>query len=80
MDPLSFTLGVILGVGLPLALVEIRDFLYRRKVRRMAPEMPKVWAYEPPRLQCPLPSPHAPHDERTCAISWYLKHQKETAR
>lgn len=78
MDMFSFTLGVILGVGLPYAIVEVRDYLFRRSVRRMAPELPKVWADEPPRLQCPLPSPHIKHDERLCAIAWYLKHQKET--
>lgn len=76
MDMLSFTLGVILGVGIPYAIVEVRDFLFRRSVRRMAPELPKVWADAPPRLQCPLPSPHSRHDERVCAISWYLRHQE----
>lgn len=79
MDMLSFALGVLLGVGLPFAVVEVRDFLYQRKVNRMAPEMPAVWAYAPPRLQCPLPSPHSKHDERTCAISWYLKHQERAS-
>lgn len=80
MDMLSFILGVILGVGIPYAIVEVRAFLFHLSVRRMGPELPTAPASTPPRLQCPLPSPHSPHDERVCAISWYLKHQKEPAR
>jgi hypothetical protein len=74
MDMFSFSLGVILGVGIPYAIVEVRDFLYRRSVRKNAPSA-KPWTDAPPSIACPLPSPHSPHDERVCAISWYLKHQ-----
>jgi hypothetical protein len=83
MDMFSFSLGVILGVGIPYAIVEVRDFLYRRSVRKNAPSAKpwknapsaKPWTDAPPSIACPLPSPHSPHDERVCAISWYLKHQ-----
>jgi hypothetical protein len=78
MDMYSFLLGLILGIGIPLAVVEVRKLLAYYHANKRFLEEPRGWASEPPWLQCPLPSPHSRHDERVCAIAWYINHQNRT--